>query len=235
MAVLKYKDSSGNTKTAKSIKVNLLENLDDKVMISAENATLQAKSDVDKSINGKSKGLVTVNNKFNVIVNELTGKNYNYTIDSSGSIVSYGTDFQAFAQSDNTFIPVYSDAEVESKPIIFFCGKGYSIVKSEDNIYHYFQCEVPDTYTKKNWGVIVAIGDEDDSEMVVNSEKVYKMNVPNGATQRNYNMSYYLTLQYSDWKAYWDGHEILKSRAYMTVEKDGVEEVIYSKIIRIQL
>lgn len=53
MAVAKYEDSTGVVKTLPSVKVNLLDGLEGKVLVSTENATLS--SNDDSNINGKTR------------------------------------------------------------------------------------------------------------------------------------------------------------------------------------
>lgn len=229
MAVAKYKDSNGNIKTLSNVKINSIGNIDEKVLICGENVILN--STTDNSINGKTRALVAKNNssvEFNAI--KIENKTFNYMLNSQGEIVSYRDNYMIPAYCDETIKAIYSDGEIEKKSVINWLGKGYSISRNENTVYLYITCDILENHNKTKWGIIISTKNPADDEMVVGAAGMLDTEINLGTTDKYYTVRFGFNHEASFTK-----HNTLKFRAYSIIEKDGVNETIYSKVITVQL
>ena len=232
MAVAKYKDSNGNIKKLTNVTINLLDGLEGKALVSTENATLSSR--VDESINDKTRVLVKTGTSVWVNAKELEGKIFNYMKNQRDEIISYEKNYNTIAYTDERVIPVYSDNEVEKKSITCFQGNAYKVEKRSDGntIYLYIACEILESDKKKNWGILLSNKELSDEEMIVGGNVTdYIIDIQQ--TTNNSSISYHLN--FSKTSSMFLNHKRMKARAYSIIEKNGVEEIVYSKVITIQV
>lgn len=228
MAIIKYKDSTGVVKTLPSVKVNLLDGLEGKALISTENATLS--SSEDSTVNGKTRALVKEGTFVWVNANELNGKIFNYMKNQRGEIVSYNMNYNIPLKTDEAIIPVYSDSEVEPKSLTVFTGNGYEVIRDLRTVRFFVYCDILEEYNKKDWGLLVTPKDLNDDEIIVGGDVVNKSI---GILLSEKKAAIHFDARFSN--TAFDTHYKLKARAYSIIEKDGVEEIVYSDVISVQL
>lgn len=228
MAILKYKSSSGEIKTLSNVTVNLSNNLEESVLINGENITLSSKS--NPIIDGEDRVLVTkdIPVQFNTI--DISNKVYNYMLNSQGEIVSYRSYYTIPAYSDEFIKAIYSDSQIEAKSLINWIGKGYGLDKDNGTVYFYISCDILDEEEKLDWHLLLSTKDLPDEEMIPETAGIGNFSIDYAPTNK------YTSVRYSlKYPALFNRHVTLKVRAYATVEKEGVENKIYTKVVTIQL
>lgn len=226
MAVVKYRDSTGVVRTLPSMKVNLLDGLEGKSLITTENATLR--SNYDSNINGKTRALVDKDLSVWVDANELNGKIFNYMKNQRGEIVSYSKNYSTVMKTDEAIIPVYSDMEVEPKSLIFFNGNGYEVFRDSVTIRFFISCNILEN--KSGWGLLLTPNDLNDGEIIVGGNVTNK-SIGTLLTTKKAAIHYDARFP----AKFFDNHYKVKARAYSIIEKDGIEEIVYSDVISVQL
>lgn len=201
--------------------------IENKIFVRTENAILR--SSFDSSINGKMRALVNVGTSVWVDAQEIENNVFNCMKDARGEIVTYSKSYNMNLSTDNEVIPEYSANEVESKSVVHFQGRGYRLDFENTTVIFFVSCDVLDSDEKKEWGILLTTYDALEDEIGFGkrgtkfefAESKYMKRVTHTFTYIN--------------PAIFSLHRKLKLRAYCIIEKDGVEEIIYSKMITIQL
>ncbi len=203
--------------------------ISNKLLISTENAILS--SSEDGSMNGKTRAFVNRDARIRVDAKVLDGKIFNYMKNGRGEIVSYNF-YETFCRSDDCIRAFYSDSEVESESLVFFEGSAYEVIREERTINFFVGCDILSLDNKKSWGLLLSTKrDILDEEMVVGGNASDR---PFGElqTQRNARMLYWLRFSNDN---NFINHVKVKARAYSIVERDGKEEIVYSRVVTVQL
>lgn len=225
MAVAKYKDANGNVKKLSNVKVNLLDGLNDKFLITLENATISSN---DNSVNGKTRALIKKDTNFDVVANEIDGKVYNYMKNARGEIVTYSKTYNTYARDDNFFEAIYSDNEIEAKSLINIGGmKGFEYDKSQKKITYVLEWRVIDEDEFAEWGVVFTPKDLSADELKIGGTGVY-INRKTEPLTKKMSMSYYLSFS----EGAVSSHTKVKTKGYIIVRhSDGTEETIYTRMV----
>lgn len=224
-----------------------MNNLDKYAVITCNNCTIsKVEEDINSSLVGKSRGIaknIAVNSSNKCVsqrsyitftANEIEGKVFNYFKNSHDEIVSYDKIYSDLFYTDEIITAVYSNIEVEKKNTLYLnCAtnpKLYLTEKYPERKYLAFTygCIVADGYKIKDIGRIYSkdadnISDEDfvlnttNKSVTTFSDKAYLSNLS--------------TVIAEIWVNFTQSC-LFKFKAYVVVEKDGIEETYYSKMFR---
>ena len=215
MAVARFKDKDGNVQILENLRIKYPD-LDERVLVSVDNAILS--SSTDESVNGKKRALIK-EGWINVVAEEKEGKFFNYFIDEIGQIVSYDKNFRIYEMLDKKYFAMYSNEEVERKPIVTL--NGYTEDRKNLAFYFYASNYLPAGYTRKEWGFLLT-SKLSGNDIVYGSALALVLNNPSNLNVSN-----------SNYRAGFDEanftmHMIGELRAYAKITKNGVDEIIYS-------
>ena len=152
-------------------------------------------------------------------------------IDEKNKIVSYDKTFNLWLTTDRIFRAVYSETEIEKQPLVYFNNNG--TVSIENSTIEYdFSCRIPVTYQKLEWGLIFSPMNKTEEELIYNSGIGSVVVAPdeNSGTATTLNADYRYLL--STVPAVFEKFSCIYARIYAKIKKDGVEEIIYSDIIK---
>lgn len=226
MAVMKYRDRNGNIVSLKNVKVKKEENFENQLLISTENAILKFPNIPD--LDGKTRAFVNFGTLVNVDAVDLEGKVFNYMVNQNGEIVTYDKKYPTHLYTDEIIIPRYSDVEVEKTSIVAFNGKGYTVKRDESMILFYSLREILKSDNVSEWGLLLSTSLPEE-EILVDANLTKLPYSEQSASKVQYTFTgTFNPLIFSN-------HMTVKARAYAILEKDGVQEVIYSNVITVQL
>ncbi len=226
MAVLKFRNANGEFERLRSVKVDCLRDISDKVLISMEHGMVSF-SGAD-SINGGLRVLVKRGSIVECVAEKIDGLFFNYMRDDTGKIVSYREKYDFVCYGDIGIVAVYSNEEVEGKNLTFFIGSGYYVDYMNKKLYVVFGREILSDYRVVKHGLLYTSKLLCDEEMVIGGE------ASDYITDKTTNVGdYYAMLNVSDSQL--KNHTQRTFRAYSVIEKDGIEEVVYSDVIRVRI
>ena len=159
------------------------------------------------------------------------GKFFGGWVNDKGEIQSYKEIYDFHVNGDMTLKPIFVDIEISEKPIVHFTGQQYELYLESYGVRLYMAVEIPEGYTKEDWGFIYTSKHLSEEEMVLGSDKVAK--VPNTGT----------SVGSADWTydarfpaSVWESNTMVYFRIYLNYSSTTEsKQTIYSPILPIML
>lgn len=156
------------------------------------------------------------------------GKAFAGWTDADGNIQSYEEEYDFYVTSDVTLIATFSDEEIEAEPVVHFTGSKYELYPDDYGVRLYMASEIPEGYTKIEWGFLYTAKELSESEMVVGGTA---KSVINSSGAGNADWIYDARFPASAWEA----GKTVKIRIYATVSSAEGTKTIYSEILSVKL
>lgn len=156
------------------------------------------------------------------------GKVFAGWTDAEGNIQSYEEEYDFYVTSDVTISANFSNEEVKKEPVLHFTGSKYELYPNDYGVRLYMASEIPEDYTKIEWGFLYTSKELSEEEMIVGSSA---KSIVNNSSAGNADWIYDARFPSSAWEA----GTTVKIRIYATVSSVEGSKTIYSEIISVKL